>query len=336
MTKLKFKLRLVFGLLTISAFLAFAVGIRLRFECLKIELRNQSIFITATDNPSLSGFFFPRSRAYSISVDQASSVSTLFEFDGPIELNLLGEEIEATLLDEIADLNDVRSIRIRHAKPNLIPFIAKIDTLEELDFGGSKVEIDCRSSVLIGELKNLRILNLSGTKISDSCFLGIAQVVGLTDLRLSDTDLTSDSLSAISRLRHLTNLDLSRTKISDRSLEELGKLERLRELRLNGTAISRQALAAITTISSLEKLELNYCNIEEIALLDLKNLELEHLSVDCLTFDKSGVSVIKQSMPRCKILHRQAVHGVSPLAYRGIDLDFDNAINGIFESKPPE
>ena len=328
----KFRIRSVLVLLTMSALLASVVGIRWRFARLKIDLQNRSMVITATDSPTLKGFLFPRARAYYVSIERATSVSSLLPFHGPLELNLLGEEIETTLIEEIAGLNDVKSLRVRHADSNFIPLIAKIDSLEKLDLGGSRIEIDYQSAKLISRLKRLRILNLSGTKISDSSLPAMAQI-GLTDLQLNDTAVTSDSLPSISKLRQLTSLDLSRTKISDRNLEKLEELEELRELRLNQTDISGQALDAISMIPRLEVLELNYCNVEELALFKLKNSKLKRLSVDRISFDKFGMSPIQKSMPSCQISHRHGVYGITPFATVEVDIDFEDAIDAIFEQE---
>src|SRR5262245_32287155 len=67
----------------------------------------------------------------------------------------------------------------------------------------------------IGNLKNLTMLYLNGTRVTDEGLKHLANLKSLKTLNLNSTDVSGVGLRNLANLRALTNLSLSGTKITD-------------------------------------------------------------------------------------------------------------------------
>jgi hypothetical protein len=94
------------------------------------------------------------------------------------------------------------------------------------------------SLVVFGSLKELRILNLAETSVTDS---GLPWIKGLTKLEvltLTDDGITDVGLKHLENLTSLQFLALGGTRISDAGIASLEKLHNLRTLYINNTPIT--------------------------------------------------------------------------------------------------
>jgi len=104
-------------------------------------------------------------------------------------------------------------------------------------------------------LKNLRKLNLRGSKIVDD--EGLSYLSGMKKLRwlnLYETNTTDKGLAYLSGLKQLYFLNLGKTEITDKGLAHLSGLKNLKWLDLSKTAISSKGLAQIAKHQQLERL----------------------------------------------------------------------------------
>jgi uncharacterized membrane protein/YHS domain-containing protein len=91
---------------------------------------------------------------------------------------------------------------------------------------------------------NLRWLDLSGAKVSDSGLVPLEAMPNLTRLHLERTAVTDAGLAHLAGLGSLEFLDLYGTAVTDAGLEQLQKLPRLKRLYLWQTAVTPAAANA--------------------------------------------------------------------------------------------
>ena len=99
---------------------------------------------------------------------------------------------------------------------------------------------DHELAALIPIGKNITVLNLAGTKITDTGLTAIAQMPNLTDLKLERTAITDVGLKNLAQLRKLDYLNLYGTPVTDAGLETLKSLPALRHLYLWKTKVDPQ------------------------------------------------------------------------------------------------
>ena len=90
-------------------------------------------------------------------------------------------------------------------------------------------------------LKNLKVLELSQTQVTDAGAKELAALQNLTTLDLGHTKVTDEGVKALATLRNLTALDLCGTKVTDVGLKELVGLEGFTTLGLSRTAVTDAA-----------------------------------------------------------------------------------------------
>lgn len=105
-------------------------------------------------------------------------------------------------------------------------------------------------------IRSLRLLDLSGTKVTD---VGLVHLLGCDDLEivsLWDTAVTDDGLALLGRLPNLRHLGLGNTRVTDAGLRHLAGLRRLRLVQLPGTAVSGPGLRHLHGLPELASVTL--------------------------------------------------------------------------------
>jgi len=116
--------------------------------------------------------------------------------------------------------------------------------------------------------KNIRWLDLAGTKVSDAGLIQIARMPNLTRLHLERTAVTDAGLARISSLAQLQYLNLYATDVSDHGLKELQLLPKLKQLYLWQTKVTPAAAKAFSeSLTDNDQLQLWQ---DEIAQLNAK------------------------------------------------------------------
>jgi hypothetical protein len=106
-------------------------------------------------------------------------------------------------------------------------------------------------------LKELRRLDLSGTKVTDAGLTHLRKFRGLQDLELWGTQVTDTGLISLKELRDLQRLGLGTTKVSDAGLVHLKQIKGLQVLDLRHTHVTDAGLVHITEFKGLVKLDLS-------------------------------------------------------------------------------
>jgi len=177
---------------------------------------------------------------------------------------------------------------------------------------------DCSDDDLkeLVDLKHLRFLNLTSTKVTDA---GLENLAGFTELlrlyladtsvngtgfvhleqcdkiewlRLANSQFSDVGMEHISRFTNLTQLTLDGTQITDDGLSHLSGLDNLNILQLSRTRISDEGMSHLSTLTKLKNLNLNETQVTDegllnlTALTDLTGLSIEDTDVTGSAFDK--------------------------------------------------
>ncbi len=114
----------------------------------------------------------------------------------------------------------------------------------------------------LGQLTQLRSLNLSGNQLSGSIPPELGQLTSLQDLKLYSNDLSGPIPPEFGQLTQLRSLILSQNQLSGSIPPELGQLTQLTELRLAGNQFSGCIPATLRGIPrhDLEQVGLLFCD----------------------------------------------------------------------------
>lgn len=179
----------------------------------------------------------------------------------------------------------------------------------------------------LSHIRNVTVLSLDGSKVSDetlvylrdldgltSLFLGRARVTGsgfdslpqlpaLRRLSLEFTAISDEGLTHVAELRHIEALDLSHTAITDSGLARLKTMTALRELSLAGTRIDGSGLGHLRELPNLAGLRLNYTQVNDENLRLLEGMDrLWHLDLCNTPVTPEGAEKLQSHLPRCNIL----------------------------------
>jgi Leucine rich repeat len=146
--------------------------------------------------------------------------------------------------------------------------LGQLSDLRSLDLSLTSVSGD--DFRYLQSLTELEELNLSMTPVADSEVEHLENLNSLLNLNLAGTTLTDVGLSYLSDLSNLERLDLSQTGITDPGLKALAKLTQLDSLTLDGTDITDAGLAHLSGLTSLRRLSIKYTRTTEDGIARLK------------------------------------------------------------------
>ena len=120
--------------------------------------------------------------------------------------------------------------------------------------------------------KNIAILNMAGTDVTNDSTKCLAKFTALRCLLISDTDLSNDCMSQIIKVPTLEHLVMNRTLVTD--LSGLSKLKRLNSLDVQANNLNDQTLREILSCKSIKNLNLRKTLVTDNLIRDLKCLPL--------------------------------------------------------------
>lgn len=180
---------------------------------------------------------------------------------------------EATSLEDLAHLTQLRKLSISDQTISSFSFLANMSHLEELEIKNCSVS---DSLELVAALPALQRLTISGTSISSVADLSNAS--GIVYLDLSSNAI--GDLSPLSNMSALESLDLSNNAVAD--LSPLSGLPQLSSVYLSHNIIS--SMAPLSSCPNLTSINLSYNKIDAITAVDqLSKLTMLNLSNNALT-----------------------------------------------------
>lgn len=122
---------------------------------------------------------------------------------------------------------------------------------------GFEPEASSRDDLLleVGQIASLEGLSLQTPDVTDIGVYRCRQLKRLKMLELSGTKISSVSLQHIGHLGQLEVLDLTGTAVTDAGLRHLGQLPQLKRLFLGDTHISDEGIQSLKTLRTLEILD---------------------------------------------------------------------------------
>lgn len=130
-----------------------------------------------------------------------------------------------------------------------VRYISECRLLERLDLRQARENLSDAGLTQLGNLTNLKVLNLIGSYVTDADVAAFSGLTQLRNLELTATDITDNALETLSKLPSLENLRLAHCeKLTDAGVKKLTKLKRLRFLDLAYTNITDAAVESLADI----------------------------------------------------------------------------------------
>lgn len=150
-----------------------------------------------------------------------------------------------------------------------------------IDEQGHVIEIELRGPTVgddaltyIGQLKNLKRLNLTSARVSDA---GLEKITGLSQLvefnlnSFGNSQPVGDAgMVHLAKLTQLETLVLSNTHLTDDGLKNLQDLSSVRRLYVYGTQVTDAGLKHLHGMAQMEVFRAGATDVTEEGLLDLK------------------------------------------------------------------
>lgn len=130
----------------------------------------------------------------------------------------------------------------------LLPSLTLVDLsgAQRTDSGLWSATITDRGLDTLGQLKNLRVLNLRASKITDAGMDKLAGLAVLTEANFGQTNLSAAGLQPLTGLAKLEKLILHKcTRVNDDAIGTLAQMKSLKWLDVEGTAITEAGAAIL-------------------------------------------------------------------------------------------
>ena len=180
--------------------------------------------------------------------------------------------------------------------------VAELAGLEELDVSWNE-SLDDNALRRLEGLRELRVLRLDATGVTDVGLQHLQELTRLKRLGLTNTHVAGNGLKHLAGLTHLQRLELygPHCQVTDADLQYLEKMEELRALNLQGK-ITGVGLDHLNRLGRLDILALDHNPITDAALDHFRGLV--HVKILCVrqtTLTDQGVRKLRQMLPNCQV-----------------------------------
>jgi Leucine-rich repeat (LRR) protein len=282
----------------------------------------------------------------------AASPKWIDELGGKVEHNQAGDitavhlrgtwVTDAEMLD-LARLPQLQRLDLSHTRitDDGLLYLKPLKQVQDLNLLYAE-QITDQGMAAVKEWKNLKRLNLRGTRIFDGTLAILSGLTQLESLDIAYTQVTDNGLDALVPLTHLKELSIGRSKVGNNALEllrllptleylDLGgphpgpggyrttagtpmdddlpraisELKQLRVLKLSYSQIRADGLRLLASLDQVSKLALTGCpRVDDGALAELaKWKSLKYLDVQETSVTEQGVAHLEKSKPGLVILH---------------------------------
>ncbi len=154
----------------------------------------------------------------------------------------------------------------------------------------------------LGQFKNLSVLYLGNTRMTDDDVRYVSALPGITELRAPNNPLTDVALVEIGKMTSLKALDLGRAKVTDAGLASLSRLQSLEYLDLSGTQVTNAGLHEIARLKRLKWINVANTQVTPDGLRALN--KLEHLdSINNIIVDWQETDAYLLTLRDAGLLH---------------------------------
>jgi internalin A len=216
---------------------------------------------------------------------------------------LTGPKISDADLAPLDALDHVESVNLRAAAitDKALHHVGRFEGLERLNLAECKyIRGDGLRS--LSRLHSLRVLDLSGTGITDDALFHLTKLRDLRTLVLRGTQIGDGAMHAIGMLPKIERLGLDDTEVSDVGLSELRELAALKTINVRRTRVTDDGLRHLSRILTLERIGVAGTKVSNEGLHYLSGLpNVVYLDVAATRIDDSGIAQLLQ-MPKLEIL----------------------------------
>lgn len=128
--------------------------------------------------------------------------------------------------------------------------VSRLTQLEVLGFRANRVS--GLGTEQFAKLRNVWMLEMSGTDFADSDALAVSLMPSLTKISLASCCISDSGLAHLSRVAQLRSIDVGATRITDRGLMYLAGNSALTDLHVSHNHVTDAAILAIAQSGSLE------------------------------------------------------------------------------------
>ena len=184
----------------------------------------------------------------SLNIDSApitdKSCPLLAKLNNLSTLSLEKTVISDTCISELVKMKSLTHLFINDTAINgsgFKHFKSKIDEIY-----ASRTHLNDAGLKFIGNMTQLRHLNISGTRITDKGLLHLSGIKDLQHLDLRDTAITSKGIiNLLAKTRTLITLHLAKTNLTDEVIDSLSLATTLKDLTLYNTEITAEAITKL-------------------------------------------------------------------------------------------
>ena len=269
-----------------------------------------------------------------------------------IGLHLRGAWVTDTELLDVARLPKLERLDLSHTRitDEGLLHLKPAKQITDLNLYYAEQVTD-QGMAAIRDWKNLKRLNVRGTRVSDGTLAIVSGLTQLESLDIAYTQFTDNGLDALVPLTKLKELSIGRSKLNNGALETLrllptleyldlggphpgpggyrakpgtpmpeqipraiADLRQVRVLRLSYTEINTEGLQALTKLEHVEKLSLAGCpHVDDRSMVQLARWKnLKYLDVQATPVTLQGVAALEKAKPGIVILS-----GAGPFAASG-------------------
>ena len=218
-------------------------------------------------------------------------------------------------LRELRNAPAISELSLRYAELITDEGISALKTwknLKRLDLAGTKVTDSGLQH--LSALDSIEVLNIGFVSVTDAGLEAITRLTHLKELTLGGNKLTDAGLQALRQLPNLTALDLGGTQREDSGiwsvsftqpgLAAIATLKELRELGLSRTLIATNGLATLQGCSKLERLDLHECpRVGDDAIAILAAMPaLRFIDLTGTKVTAAGAQKLRLAKPACRVL----------------------------------
>lgn len=259
-----------------------------------------------------------------------------------IGLRLRGTWVTDTELLDVARLPKLKWLDLSHSRitDEGLLHLKPAKQITDLNLFYAE-QITDQGMTAIRDWKNLKRLNVRGTRIFDGTLAIVSGLTQLESLDIAYTQVTDNGLDGLVPLTNLKELSIGRSKLNQNALEVLrllptleyldlggphpgsggyrarpgtpmpeqvpraiAELKQLRVLRLSYSEINADGLRILAKLDQLQKLSLAGCShMDDRAMAELTQLKnLKYLDVQATAVTPQGVATLKKAKPGIVIL----------------------------------
>lgn len=241
-----------------------------------------------------------------IPVDTKSKTVDKVNMLGAAPIKIIGMKLEqqddVSLLDNIEQLADLRSLELRRLSVSGLSLLSLVERLhpEMLSIKFISVKDAAEDEKWVQEisnrLKKLKTLDLQGMPIDDEDIQSLAGNSSITSLNLADTSITDAAIVSLSGLP-LTMLRVGRTEVTSQGLRSIPNTVKV--LSLEGLPVGDEDIFILADrMTSLANLNLRDTLVTDAGIPALLRMStLKQLSLRGTEISPEGIARLKQGLP---------------------------------------